>query len=34
VLAAFAGALLAEPDVDASRLIETHLEPLLRAAHT
>jgi hypothetical protein len=34
VLAAFAGALLSEPDVDASRLIETHLEPLLRAART
>ncbi len=28
VLAAFAGAALGEPDLDASRLIETYLEPL------
>ena len=28
-LASFAGELLAEPDIDASRLIETYLEPLL-----
>ncbi|GAC1523757.1 MAG: hypothetical protein NVS2B8_06600 [Vulcanimicrobiaceae bacterium] len=28
-LAAIAGAALGEPDLDASRLIETHLEPLL-----
>ncbi len=30
VLAAFAGAILREPDLDASRLIETYLEPLLQ----
>ena len=30
-LSAFAGALLGEPQIDASRLIETHLEPLLGA---
>jgi hypothetical protein len=31
VLAAFAGAMLHEPSLDSSRLIETYLEPLLRA---
>jgi hypothetical protein len=31
-LVAFAGALLGEPSLDVSRLIETHLEPLLGAA--
>jgi hypothetical protein len=31
VLAALAGALLAEPAIDGSRLIETYLEPLLQA---
>ncbi len=30
-LVAFAGALLGEPSLDVSRLIETHLEPLLGA---
>ena len=30
-LSAFAGALLGEPDLDSSRLIETHLEPLIGA---
>jgi hypothetical protein len=30
-LVAFAGALLSEPDLSVSRLIETHLEPLLGA---
>jgi hypothetical protein len=30
-LTALAGALLGEPGIDASRLIETHLEPLLGA---
>lgn len=30
VLAAFAGTMLREPDLDGSRLIETYLEPLLR----
>jgi hypothetical protein len=30
VLTAFAGAMLREPDLDRSRLIETYVEPLLR----
>jgi hypothetical protein len=30
-LTAFAGALLGEPELDSSRLIETHLEPLIGA---
>ncbi len=33
-LARFAGALLADPAIDASRMIETHLEPLLARGRT